>query len=164
MLGLSVLNLAKNGKLDAARIWLNWARESISAGGGDDPLSGAPFARLWRKEQPAATADEIRAAAASLLSDEDMAADGAAVLEDVRGRAERDDVKTAIDVALSIDYSALKDWAKLLPVAERLSKANPDSGSAFMRWTVALSPDSSVVSSCGNSIDSSVCSVLTKLS
>jgi len=137
-IGLSVLKLADDGKLDAARTWLNWARESISAGGGDDPLSGPAFARLWQKEKPAATVDEIRTAAASLMSSEDSAAEGAVVLEAARAKAEGEELKTAIDLALSRHYLVMKDWAKLLPVAERLSKSNPDSGSAFLSWSTAL--------------------------
>jgi hypothetical protein len=37
MIGASALKLANDGKTEAARTWLNWARESIAAGGGDDP-------------------------------------------------------------------------------------------------------------------------------
>jgi tetratricopeptide (TPR) repeat protein len=137
-LGISVLKLADEGKLDAARTWLNWARESISAGGGDDPLSGPPFARLWSKEKQTATADEIRAAAASLMLTKESAADAAPVLEAVRAKTDREETKTAIDVALAIAYHKAKDWTKLLPVAERLAKVNPDSGSAFRHWDHAL--------------------------
>jgi tetratricopeptide (TPR) repeat protein len=137
--GLTVMKLADDGKLDVARTWLNWARESISAGGGDDPLSGPTFARLWQKEKQTATADEIRTAAASLMDTKDSAVEGAAVLAAMREKAERDETKTAIDIALARDYQLAKDWAKLLPIAERLSKAYPDSGSAFTSWNTALS-------------------------
>jgi tetratricopeptide (TPR) repeat protein len=139
MIGAEALKFAGEGKLDIARTWLNWAREVVAAGGGEDPLSGPPFARLWQKDTASATADEIRAAAASLLSEKEFARDGAGMLEPLRDKAASEDAKTAIDVALARDYRLLNDWAKLTPVAERLTKAHPDSDSAFMLYSDGLS-------------------------
>jgi tetratricopeptide (TPR) repeat protein/transglutaminase-like putative cysteine protease len=49
-----------------ARSLLDWKRDSVQRGGGDDPLSGPLFARLWTSgESKGATA--IKLAAASLL-------------------------------------------------------------------------------------------------
>jgi tetratricopeptide (TPR) repeat protein len=137
-IAISVLKLANDGKVDAARIWLNWVRESVTAGGGDDPLSGPAFARIWQKEKQTATLDEVRAGAAALMYSKDSAAEAAVVLAALRAKADRDETKTALDLALSRDYMVAKDWANLLPVAERLSKAHPDSGTAFGRWSIAL--------------------------
>ncbi|MCU1349854.1 MAG: hypothetical protein JWO56_2884, partial [Acidobacteria bacterium] len=47
LIGWSALRFADAGDVESARKWLNWARESMQAGGGDDPLSGPPFASLW---------------------------------------------------------------------------------------------------------------------
>ncbi|HEX7678356.1 MAG TPA: hypothetical protein VF713_09540, partial [Thermoanaerobaculia bacterium] len=138
MIGASALKLANDGKAEAARTWLNWARESIAAGGGDDPLAGPPFARLWQKEKPAASLDEIRLAAASLMSSKTHAKDGVPVLIALRGGVPTDEAKTAVDVAIVADYIILSDWNKSMPIAERLSKANPDSGFAFSTWITAL--------------------------
>ncbi|HEY2324539.1 MAG TPA: DUF3857 domain-containing protein [Thermoanaerobaculia bacterium] len=139
LIGLEALHLAHEGKTDAARTWLNWARETIPAGGGDDPLAGQPFARLWKKDTAAATATEVQVAAASLMLTKEYAPDADAVLEPQRDAASSDDVKTAIDVALASEYRLLRDWPKLLTVSERLWKAHPDSDSAFMTYTYALS-------------------------
>jgi tetratricopeptide (TPR) repeat protein len=136
-IGHTALQLANDGKTDAARTWLNWARESIAAGGGDDPLSGPPFARLWQKEKQAASLDEIRLAAAALMAEKYPKA-SAPLLVSLRDTAPSDDAKTAADIALVSAYTKLHDWEKALPIAERLSKAHPDSGSAFSSSIVAL--------------------------
>ncbi|HYU25026.1 MAG TPA: hypothetical protein VEO74_07480, partial [Thermoanaerobaculia bacterium] len=132
--GEAVLKLVDAGKLDAARTWLNWAREDISAGGGDDPLSGPPFAALWPKDKASATADEIRLAAAALASGADAKKETLAALLAVREKA-ADDQKKWINVAL---IAAYKEPAKFVDVAERLFKSYPDSKTAFSAWTLAL--------------------------
>jgi tetratricopeptide (TPR) repeat protein len=137
-LGRAALTLVNTGKTDAARTWLNWARESIAAGGGDDPLAGPPFARLWQKEKPTASPDEIRLAAAALMVGKTYAKESAPILASLRETAPSEDVKTAADVALVSAYNILGEWANVVPIAERLSKAHPDSGSAFTSWTIAL--------------------------
>jgi transglutaminase-like putative cysteine protease/tetratricopeptide (TPR) repeat protein len=138
LIGHHALQLANAGKLDAARTWLNWARESIAAGGGDDPLDGAPFAKLWQKETATATADEIRVAAAALMDSKEFGKDSAAILEPARDKAANDAAKTAIDIALVKAYVQTKDWAKALPISERLATAHPDSDSAFAQYTITL--------------------------
>ncbi|HEX7191191.1 MAG TPA: DUF3857 domain-containing protein [Thermoanaerobaculia bacterium] len=139
LIGFEALKMARDGKVDAARTWLNWARETISAGGGDDPLAGPPFARLWKKDTASATVDEIEIAAASLMLDKDVAGDAVSVLGASREKAATEDAKTAIDVVLTIDDQLLHDWPKLLTVGERLWKAHPDSDFAFSAYTTALS-------------------------
>jgi tetratricopeptide (TPR) repeat protein/transglutaminase-like putative cysteine protease len=136
-IGHAALKLANDGKTDAARVWLNWARETIAAGGDDDPLAGPPFARLWQKEKQTASLDEIRLAAAALMADK-YAKKSAPLLASLRDSAPSEEMKTAVDVALASAYNALHDWEKALPIAERLSKAHPDSGSAFSSRIVAL--------------------------
>jgi tetratricopeptide (TPR) repeat protein/transglutaminase-like putative cysteine protease len=136
-IGHAALKLANDGKTDAARTWLNWARQSIAAGGGDDPLSGPPFARLWQKEKQTASPDEIRLAAAALMGDK-YAKESGPILASLRDSAPTEEMKTAADVALLSVYNSLHDWEKALSLAERLSKAHPDSGSAFSSWIVAL--------------------------
>src|SRR5207302_4444600 len=115
-IGRAALKLVNDGKTDAARTWLNWARESIAAGGGDDALAGPPFARLWQKEKPAASADEIRLAAAALMVGKDYAKESAPLLASLRETAPSDELKTAADLALVSAYTHLSDWEKALPV------------------------------------------------
>jgi len=67
LIGWSALRFADAGDLESARQWLNWARDEISIGGGDDPMRGPAFAVIWPKNKQTATEEEIRAAAASLM-------------------------------------------------------------------------------------------------
>jgi Flp pilus assembly protein TadD len=134
-IGPVALKLAATGNLDAARTWLNWAREEIPAGGGDDPLSGAPFASLWPKDKAAATADEIRLAAAALAAGSDAKKESVPLLLAARGAA-TDEQKKWIDVALL--YAAVGDTQTFAEAGERLAKSNPDSAFAFTSWTLGL--------------------------
>src|SRR5262249_32203972 len=63
-----VLALADAGNLALARTWLDRVRKDVHAGGGDDVLSGPPFAHLWEQGQEGSV-DQIRAAAAALLAE-----------------------------------------------------------------------------------------------
>jgi tetratricopeptide (TPR) repeat protein len=136
-IGAAVLALADAGDLESARTWLNWVREDVQAGGGDDPLHGLPFATLWPKDNAATNADEIRIAAASLMlrKGEDR---GLTLLLAQREKA-NDRTKTWIDVALGAAYTDRKDWKSVVPIAERLTVAYPDSDNAFRMHVFALS-------------------------
>jgi len=64
--GNEALYLLHHGDQTQARSLLDWKRDTVHMGGGDDPLSGPLFARLWTSgESKGATAIEL--AAASLL-------------------------------------------------------------------------------------------------
>lgn len=130
-IGITALHYAQTNEIENARTLLNWAREEISAVGGDDPLSGPPFARLWPKSKATATADEIRIAATTLVAtDDDYAAVSIPLLKDVYAKAS-DDQKIWIDEALVACYARLHDGANGLPIAARLHEKYPDSPLAF---------------------------------
>jgi tetratricopeptide (TPR) repeat protein len=136
-IGAAVLALADAGDLESARTWLNWVREDVQAGGGDDPLRGLPFAALWPKDNAAANADEIRTAAASLMLRKGEER-GLTLLLAQREKA-NDHTKTWIDVALGAAYTDRKDWKNVVPIAERLTTAYADSDNAFRMHVFALS-------------------------
>jgi tetratricopeptide (TPR) repeat protein len=135
--GLAALRFADMGDLESARIWLNWLREDVAAGGGDDPLSGPAFAALWPKENPAADAAQIRVAASSLLvkkkSDQALA-----TLTAAREKAAPEQAKW-IDVAIADVAKGRKDWKTVAEAGQRLFTANPDSPSAFVTYIAGLS-------------------------
>ena len=137
-LGWSALQFAQAGELDRARTWLNWVREDVQARGGDDPLSGSSFPILWSKEKQSATLDEIRLAAASLML-RDGTKYSEPILVEMREKATDAMVKARIDVALAVMYAMKKEWTKAVPIAARLYAAYPESSSAFMTYTSALS-------------------------
>jgi len=130
----AALKLADAGQLDAARTWLNWFRDAVGPRKGEEPLDTiSPFAGLWPKEKPAATADEIRVAAATMLG----ADTGAPILLAARDAAS-DERKEWIDSALLDIYFTAHQWAKTLEVADRLAKAHPQSEVVFTRRSSAL--------------------------
>jgi tetratricopeptide (TPR) repeat protein len=64
--GNAALYLLGSGKEAEARSLLDWMRDQVHRGGGDDPLSGPLFPRFWTAGDSSG-ADAIRIAAASLL-------------------------------------------------------------------------------------------------
>jgi tetratricopeptide (TPR) repeat protein len=136
--GASVLAMAAKGQLEAARRWLNWARDDVKGGSGDDPLDGAPFASLWPKSKAAATADEIRIAAASLATDKVGWGRSEPILTAARDGAAGEQARAAIDLALVQIYEGQHEWAKMLATTSRLAPSHPDSATAFSRHVEAL--------------------------
>lgn len=66
-IGKQVLRYLEAGNEDAARRWLDWAREGARLPAVEDPLSGDPIVDFWKRGSPAGT-DEIRLAALSLIA------------------------------------------------------------------------------------------------
>ena len=140
-IGFAALDLAAASNLEAARTWLNWAREDISPGGGDDPLAGSAFAALWPKEKANATADEIRLAAAALtVTAPRSKSKPAEILLAGRGTA-KDERKQWIDAALA---RTADDPAEAAELYEQLSRSHPDSAWAFTQWTSSLASSGKV--------------------
>jgi predicted Zn-dependent protease len=138
LVGDTVLKLADEGKADAARKWLNWAREEVKGGSGDDPLDGSPLAAVWAKSTATATLDQIRVAGAVLATSKVTGDKGEPILVAGREKAENDAAKAAMDRALVKIYGRKKEWAKALAITERLYATYPDSATAFLSYTVAL--------------------------
>ncbi|HEY0140796.1 MAG TPA: DUF3857 domain-containing protein [Thermoanaerobaculia bacterium] len=138
LIGFSVLRLLRDGKRDAARQWLNWTREEFAQTGGDDALATTPFSRYWPKSKATATDDEMRIAAAMLMPSKELGDRAIEILTAAREKASGDDERTKIDHALAITYAVKDEPEKLLPVAERLHAAMPDSETAFNYVTTAL--------------------------
>ncbi len=135
--GALVLEALAQGKLDLARQWLDWLREDMRAGGGEDPLSGPLLPRFWERGQapePAA----MRSAAAALLAGSEKSDKAVPLLEEGRRAATTDDQRTAFDLALARAYTKLENPAALLPVAERLLAGAPKSQAAFALVSQAL--------------------------
>lgn len=137
MIGWRALRFAAAGDVEKARRWLNWEREDVTAGNGDDPLAGMPFAKLWPKAKQSATADEIRVAAAALMLRKPFVSDALPILIEAREKASGDQ-QVFIDSALSVAYAGSHQWKELEPVARRLLAAKPDSLFAFATLASAL--------------------------
>jgi tetratricopeptide (TPR) repeat protein len=97
-----------------------------------------PFASLWPKDNAATNAEEIRIAAASLMLHKDDER-GLPVLLSMRDKVTAERIKTWIDVAIAAAYTERKDWKNVVPIAERLLTAYPESDNAFRMHVFALS-------------------------
>jgi len=129
--GVTALHYLQTNEPENARTLLNWAREDIASIGGDDPLAGPPFARLWAKSKATATPDEIRIAAATLVAvDDDYSASAIPLLKEASEKA-TDEQKIWLDEALIACYTRLRDHTSALPIAKRLHEKYPDSALAF---------------------------------
>ncbi len=137
LVGFRALKFAQAGDTEKARRWLNWAREDVSSGNGDDPLSGSPFAKLWAKGKQSATVDEEKVAAAALMLRAPFLTTSLPILTGSRATltGER---QNAVDSALALAYAGSKQWTELEPVARRLRTVYPDSVEAFGFLATAL--------------------------
>jgi hypothetical protein len=78
-LGAEALDRLHHKDEAGARVWLGWAAPLLN-GGGSDPLSGAPFTRIWTG--PGTDAARLEVAAAALMGAEDARSEQAlAVLQ-----------------------------------------------------------------------------------
>ena len=135
-MGMAALHFLEANQPEQARTWLNWAREEVELGGGEDPLTGSPFAAVWPKSKPSATAEEIRLAAQLQMAEHTD--ETAAKLEELRASAS-DTAKAAIDQALAAVYTKERKWPQVIEPARRLTEKYPDSAKAFEWLTTALS-------------------------
>jgi tetratricopeptide (TPR) repeat protein len=138
LIGWTVLRVAEAGDIESARKWLNWTRENITRGGGDDPLDGPPFAVFWTKDKATATADEVRLAAASLMVAKSVSGRAEPILLAAREKATTDEIRNAIDEVLLRIYAVREDTVKTTVVARRLFAALPSSPTAFNQLAGAL--------------------------
>jgi tetratricopeptide (TPR) repeat protein len=110
---------------------LDWVREDWHLIGGDDPLSGSPFTRLWTKgKQGDDTAIKL-AAAALLAESKDTAARSTAILESARNSSRDETEKLNIALALFVGYYNLEDYGRALTICVDLAKQYPESERIF---------------------------------
>jgi tetratricopeptide (TPR) repeat protein/transglutaminase-like putative cysteine protease len=132
--GRLVLKLVNEGKTELARTWLDRVRQELPAGGGDDPLSGAMFSRVWHEGQNA-DAQAIRLAAALLLSDKPNGiASTIAVLEEAR-KTVAAPAAGFVAASLAEAYLIDKSYDKALATSKSILSDQPESAVAF---TLAL--------------------------
>jgi tetratricopeptide (TPR) repeat protein len=131
-----VLGTLAEGDLKAARKWLDWAREDNGVQGGEDPLAGSVFPRVWRRGQ-GGDATAIQVAAAGLLAGHKQMEPLLPALKDARGRATTETEKANLDLILFDAYSTLKRWPEALATMEEVLRFYPDSDTAFGGYSLA---------------------------
>jgi transglutaminase-like putative cysteine protease/tetratricopeptide (TPR) repeat protein len=137
-IGLEILDRVGSGDLAGARVLLDWLREEQHLAGGDDPLAGDAFPRLWTKGQEATAAQMKIAAAGILVGTKPTAAQGVTILEAALAFAANDQAKLNMKLALADGYENVEDFQKLYAIAAELTRQNPESRRAFLNASYAL--------------------------
>ena len=130
--GLETLDRIAAGDLSGARVLLDWFREDYHLGGGDDPLAGDAFPRMWTKGQDADVRHMTIAAATILMNHYLTAAKGLSILESNLNSALNDIERRNILLAMMLGYDVLDDYEKALSVRTELAKQYPESESLFL--------------------------------
>lgn len=136
-IALQALRFAEKGNLEAARKWLDWARDHVEPGFTEDPLVSEPFASVWTVGKQG-TLEEVRVAAAILLPDTKRSAEIAIPILTAAHPSASPEVQTRIDQALLTAYQLTEQWSELLVAADRLAAKFPESDYAFIRGATAL--------------------------
>jgi tetratricopeptide (TPR) repeat protein len=130
--GNEALYLLHRGDEAQARALLDWKRDLVHKGGGDDPLQGPLLARFWTSGETKG-ADAIELAAASLLL---YRADISAMLPSIARKAavasgpDQTD-QAAVNLLLAEGYLYTGDSAGAKPAIDALLKSYPDSITAL---------------------------------
>jgi len=136
---LEVLDRITANDLSGARILLDWLREDRPRGGGDDPLEGEVFPKLWTKGKQSDAANMKMAAATLLTRFEVTAQKGIQVLDEALNSSSLTDTqKLNIQIARFEGYSFLTRYAEALLAAEGLAREFPESDRAFLGRTFNL--------------------------
>lgn len=125
------------GDLDAARLWLDWAREAGAAGIADEPWSGSALNPFWRRGEGG---DEtaIRRATTVLLATGAGAAPFLAGVEAAHAAATDDAERHGYERALVSGYRATGRWQELAALARHRLDETPGSDRAFLHLVEAL--------------------------
>jgi tetratricopeptide (TPR) repeat protein len=137
-IGLEILDRLQAGNTAGARVLLDWVRDEEHLAGGDDPLAGLAFPRIWTKGKEA-DAEQIKNAAAAILAQSrETARDAVMVLETARSNAKNEGDKLILAVALLSAYNNLDEYDKLHTLAAELARQNPESKRLFFDDEAAL--------------------------
>ena len=137
-IGLEALDRVNAGNLEGARVLLDWIRDEQHLEGGDDPLGGLVFPRLWTKGKEVDAAAMKLAAAGILVQTEPTAREGVALFEAAQEHVSGDAAKLNVALGLAEGYDVLRQFDKLLVVASGLAKQYPESRQAFLMQSSAL--------------------------
>jgi tetratricopeptide (TPR) repeat protein len=128
--GFHVLYLLKAGRNNEAKSLLDWTRERMHKGGGDDPLAGPVFPRLWTSGDQA-DRGTMEIAAAALIAGNPAVKDILPQLRVAREKAATEEARLGIALLLAYGYQTVEDAAHLNDAAAELLKKFPDSYTAI---------------------------------
>jgi tetratricopeptide (TPR) repeat protein len=131
--GNDVLYLLRSGKEAEARSLLDWMRDQVHRGGGDDPLSGPLFPRFWTVGDTGGP-DAIRIAAASLVASTPAIQSLLPAIQAAREKA-ADSQRTDLGLLLAWGYIETENGTALKVVSSEILAKYPDSYEAInLAW------------------------------
>jgi len=137
-IGLEILDRLQSGNTAGARVLLDWVRDEEHLAGGDDPLAGFAFPRMWTKGKEADVEQMKYAAAAILAQTKETARDAVNILETGRSAAKNDSDKLNLGIGLLSAYNNLEEYEKLYALATELAKQYRESKRLFFDDEIAL--------------------------
>ncbi len=129
---LEILDRIAANDLAGARVLLDWLREDEHLVGGDDPIAGGAFPRLWTKGKNADMSMMKLAAASILVEQETTAARGLPVIEEAKSVKLNDSEKLGVTLAVYRGYRVLQNFEKALGISSALYAQYPESKTAFL--------------------------------
>lgn len=128
--GNYLLYLLKSGRDKEARSLLDWMRDSMHKGGGDDPLSGPLLPRFWTVGDPA-DRTAMKWAAAALVADNPAVI---GLIPDLRiawEKSANDETRMNFALLLATALRTAEDGVHLKEIATEILKKYPDSYTAI---------------------------------
>ena len=124
--GNEALYLIHAGRLDEARHLLDWSRDKMHKGGGDDPLSGPLLPRFWTVGDEHSEADTKFSAASLVIGDTAIRG----LLPELRKAWESstsEETRLNLALLLSQGYITAEDGPNLKIVSDEILKKYPNS-------------------------------------
>ncbi len=127
--GNAALYLLHHNREAEARSLLNWKREQMQSGDGDDPLGGNLFPRFWPSGDKGP--DGIEVAAAALVVGAENASNLIPHLVSLRGKTSSNQVGNDLDFLLATIYLQAGDGPNAKRVTQQLLQQYPQSPTAI---------------------------------
>lgn len=127
--GNAILKRLERGDTKGAKNMLDWSREQMHRGGGDDPFSGPLLPRFWTVDSTKPGADSPEAMKLAAMAMVASSVDAKPYLKEIAAAREKATGARVqdLDLLLAEAASGAEDAGVLRPVAERLLEAEPDS-------------------------------------
>jgi tetratricopeptide (TPR) repeat protein/transglutaminase-like putative cysteine protease len=128
--GNYLLYLLKSGRDKEARSMLDWIRDGMHKGGGDDPLSGSLLPRFWTVGDPV-DQTAMKWAAIALVADNPAIIDLIADLRTAWESSTSEETRLNFALLLATAYRTAQDGTHLQEMAAGILKKYPDSYTAI---------------------------------
>ncbi len=124
--GRRALAALNQGDVETARRWLDLAREEVKIAGGDDPLDGPVFPRIWSKGMNPSP-ETMRLAIASLIGESEEGKDALPLLKAAIDSAQDQNQKMLAEIAYVSTAVKCNQAKEGEEYARALSTAHPES-------------------------------------